>query len=220
MQPSLKNMKVQPFFYSLKELNDYVNWLPGDKPALSNAQLNLAFYNGMPSHWHVRHAISGQSAHTTTRAKLLHYFRVQEHKKISKDKIAKASTERHKDTKNGHSSNCAQHRGQFREHLKTKPAGPSSKSGGPAKNKKIGSNRVGLTDKCPIHPDGNHTWGNCYQNILNKDKKFPAKGSKKGKTTSTHEVNLMDIDPAAVTAINKCNLSGDECIVLECDLWR
>jgi hypothetical protein len=50
--------------------------------------------------------------------------------------------------------------------------------GGPAKNKKIGGNRVSLADKCPIHPDGNHTWGDCYQNVLNKDKNFPAKGSK------------------------------------------
>jgi hypothetical protein len=71
-----ENMKVQPFFYRLKELNDYVNWPPGDEPALTEAQLNLAFYNGMPSRWRVRHAISGRSAHTTTRAELLHYFRV------------------------------------------------------------------------------------------------------------------------------------------------
>jgi hypothetical protein len=87
-----ENMKVQPFFYRLKELNDYVNWLPGDEPALTEAQLNLAFYNGMPSYWHVRHVISGRSAHTTTRAELLHYFRVQEHEKYFKDKELAART--------------------------------------------------------------------------------------------------------------------------------
>jgi hypothetical protein len=43
---------------------------------------------------------------------------------------------------------------------------------------------------------------------LNRDKKFSAKGSKKGKTTSTHEVNTMDIDPAAVTAINKLEMNA------------
>jgi hypothetical protein len=54
---------------------------------------------------------------------------------------------------------------------------------------------------------------------LNKDKKFPAKGSsKKGKTTSTHEVNLMDINPKADEAINDIDLSGDECIILDCTL--
>jgi hypothetical protein len=49
--------------------------------------------------------------------------------------------------------------------------------------------------------------------------KFPAKGSsKKGKNTSTHEVNLMDINPLAEEAINDIVLSGDECIVLDCTL--
>jgi hypothetical protein len=72
------SMKVQPFFYRLKELNDYI--------ILTNAQLNLAFYNGMLGQWRIRHAISGRSAHTTTRAKLLHYFCVQEHKQLSKAK--------------------------------------------------------------------------------------------------------------------------------------
>jgi hypothetical protein len=72
------NMKVWPFFYQLKELNDYVHYLPGNKPALTNVQLNLAFYNGMPGHWHIRHAILGQSAHSTMRTELLHYFRVQQ----------------------------------------------------------------------------------------------------------------------------------------------
>jgi hypothetical protein len=40
-----EDMKVQTFFYRLKELNDYIDWLPGEEPALTDAQLNLAFYN-------------------------------------------------------------------------------------------------------------------------------------------------------------------------------
>jgi hypothetical protein len=47
-----ESMKVLPFFYQLKELNKYVNWLPGDELAFTEAQLNLAFYNSMPGHWH------------------------------------------------------------------------------------------------------------------------------------------------------------------------
>jgi hypothetical protein len=86
-------MKVQPFFYRLKELNGYIDWLPGDEPELSDAQLNLAFYNGMPELWRTRHAISGRSAHTTTRAELIHYFRVQEHAQVTgKAKLVDAVT--------------------------------------------------------------------------------------------------------------------------------
>jgi hypothetical protein len=51
--------------------------------------LNLAFFNGMPGSWHVRYAISGQLAHTTTRAELLHYFCVQEHENFLKEKLVK-----------------------------------------------------------------------------------------------------------------------------------
>jgi hypothetical protein len=90
------DMKVQTFFYRLKELNDYVDWLPGSEPALTDAQRNLAFYNSMPGLWRVRYASSGRSAHTTTRAELLHYFRVQEHElATSKAKLAQKT---HKQT--------------------------------------------------------------------------------------------------------------------------
>jgi hypothetical protein len=217
-------MKVQPFFYRLKELNGYVTWLPGDEPELSKAQLNLAFYNGMPEKWRVRHAISGRSAHTTTRAELIHYFRLQEHKRMTMKKANAASA---RSTAQG---NRAQRRGgQFREKPKVKPVGSSNgHKDGHAKHKKTGDKTSGtrictnLTNKCPVHPGGNHTWGDCFQNVLNKDKKLPAKGSSKGKTASTHsahEANLMDIDPPADNdAIDDIDLSGDECIVLDFNL--
>jgi hypothetical protein len=209
-----ETMKVQPFFYRLKELNECVNWLPGDEPALTDVQLNLAFYNSMPGHWRVQHAISGQSAHATSRAELLHYFRVQEHEKIS---VAYNSAARFKSKIKAK----AHQKGQAHVAIKAKPAGSTNgHHAGYLKNKKtggkIGGKSVSQTDKCPIHPDGKHKWGDCFQNILNK--KPPAKGSfsKKGKSaTTTHEVNLMDIDPPSEEAINDIDLSRDECIVLD-----
>jgi hypothetical protein len=94
---------------------------------------------------------------------------VSKNKQITKEKVAKQNVIHHKN---------AQRHGQSREHLKSKQAGQSKKSG-----------RI---DKCPIHPDGVHTWGNCYQNVINKDKKLPSKGAKSGKM-SMHEANLMDM---------------------------
>jgi hypothetical protein len=122
--------------------------------------------------WRVRYAISRRSAHSTTRAKLLHYFRVQEHEQATKDKNVKKIIKSHKEFKN--ESKRVQKRGQFKNHLKGKQDGQGNKLGGPAKAK-ISSNRVSPADKCPIHPDGNHMWGDCYQNIVNKDKKIPAR---------------------------------------------
>jgi hypothetical protein len=72
---------------------------------------------------------------------------------------------------------------KFGGHIKGKQAenvnkAQPGKTSAPAKHKKSGGggNRVTLMDKCPIHPDVNHVWGDCYQNILNKDKKIPCKG--------------------------------------------
>jgi hypothetical protein len=39
----LEEMRVQAFFYRLKEFNGYMKWLPGQELALEEAQLNLAF---------------------------------------------------------------------------------------------------------------------------------------------------------------------------------
>jgi hypothetical protein len=43
--------KVQTYFYQIKELNDYVEWLPGHEEKLTESQLNLAFYNRLPGSW-------------------------------------------------------------------------------------------------------------------------------------------------------------------------
>jgi hypothetical protein len=73
------NMKVQTFFYQLKELKNYVDWLPGQEEKLTKSQLNLALYNGLPGSWQAKYMIAGCSVHTDNRPELLHYLRVQEH---------------------------------------------------------------------------------------------------------------------------------------------
>jgi hypothetical protein len=67
------------FFYQLKELNDYVDWLPGTEEKLNDSQLNLAFYNGLPGSWCVKFMIASWSVHTENCPELLQYFQVQEH---------------------------------------------------------------------------------------------------------------------------------------------
>jgi hypothetical protein len=167
----------------------------------------------------VRYAISGQSAHTTTRSELLHCFQVQEHEQATNK--AKLAQKNHKQVQKESKRAAKREGGQFKHQFKGKQDGQGNKPGGPAKAKS--SSRVSPTDKCPIHPDGNHTWGDCYQNISNKGKKIPAKGSnKKGKasTTLTHEANLMVVKPTETATnhapsgldatINKSELTGDE----------
>jgi hypothetical protein len=55
----LKMMKVQTFFYCIKEMNDCMEWLPGHEEKLSESQLNLAFYNRLPGSWRAKYMIAG-----------------------------------------------------------------------------------------------------------------------------------------------------------------
>jgi hypothetical protein len=71
--------------------------------------------------------------------------------------------------------------------------------------------------------------GRLLSKILNKDKNFPAKGTKTGKT-STHKANHMDIEPTEkvthcaslleITAINESKLSIDELNAYMLDLFN
>jgi hypothetical protein len=72
-------MKVQTYFYQIKELNDYVEWLPRHEEKLTKSQLNLAFYDRLPGSWWAKYMIARQSVHTNNRSELLCYFHVQEH---------------------------------------------------------------------------------------------------------------------------------------------
>jgi hypothetical protein len=47
-------MKVQTFFYWLKELNNYMDWLPGHEEKLTESLMNLAFYSGLPGSWQAK----------------------------------------------------------------------------------------------------------------------------------------------------------------------
>jgi hypothetical protein len=69
-----KQMKSQSFFYQLRELNDYVDWLPGHEPKLTEDQLNLAFYTGMRLKWKERYINAGKSTQHDNRQSLLRYF--------------------------------------------------------------------------------------------------------------------------------------------------
>jgi len=59
-----RNVTVQAFYYRLRELNEYVSWLPGEAAPLDEAQFKKAFYDGMPEIWKQRIVNAGQSQNT------------------------------------------------------------------------------------------------------------------------------------------------------------
>ena len=73
-----RDMLVQAFWYRLREINAYVEWLPGNENELNNDQLKQAFYDAMPATWKERFVNAGNSISTLALAQVIRYFRQQE----------------------------------------------------------------------------------------------------------------------------------------------
>ena len=74
-----RDLPVQAFWYKLREVNTYIDWLPGNEPALNDNQLRQAFHDAMPPTWRERFTNAGNSIATLTMAETVRYFRTQEH---------------------------------------------------------------------------------------------------------------------------------------------
>jgi hypothetical protein len=68
------DIPAQAFYYCLRELNGYINWLPGNETSLNEEQIKQAFYDSMPSTWRERYIQAGHSSVPMTIAQLLHNY--------------------------------------------------------------------------------------------------------------------------------------------------
>jgi hypothetical protein len=73
-----RTITVQALWYRLREINTYVDWLPGAEPPLTEPQQKQAFYDAMPSKWQERFISAGNSIAALTMAQMVRYFRQQE----------------------------------------------------------------------------------------------------------------------------------------------
>jgi len=71
-------MRVQAFYYRLREINGYIQWMPGQEAPLDDTQLKQSFYDGMPTAWKNRFTGTGRPPTTTPLSSLLQFFRQQE----------------------------------------------------------------------------------------------------------------------------------------------
>ena len=160
-----RELTVQSFYCRLLEINELVNWLPGDEPALTADQLKQAFYDAMPPTWRDRFIQAGHSSATKTQAELLHYFRQQE-------KNAKR-----KEEENERANRRERHRNKASVKMvnKKREEGAKHKRKMSNKDKETDNKRSRLEDNapCPIHPNANHTWGECFANAYNKNRPDP-----------------------------------------------
>jgi hypothetical protein len=77
-------ISVQSFYYRLREVNGYIEWLPGIELPLNQDQLKQAFFDSMPTTWRDCFDEAGHSSSQMTLAEVLRYFRKQESVAIRK----------------------------------------------------------------------------------------------------------------------------------------
>jgi hypothetical protein len=159
-------MKVQTYFYQIKELNNYVEGLPWHEEKLTESQLNLAFYNRLPGSWQTKYMIAGQSVHTDNQSELLRYFRVPEHQQSiidEKNEVLQAKSQAKLECGWEILSQHAAKHAKAEEKMRLKCTGAKHQHGNP--NFPKHKHGVRPADHCPIHPVAGHTWGKCYTNV-------------------------------------------------------
>jgi hypothetical protein len=73
-----RDVAVQTMWYRINEINDMVDYLPGQDAKLMASQLLKAFHDAMPQHWRDRFLNAGLTVDTTILPNILHYFPMQE----------------------------------------------------------------------------------------------------------------------------------------------
>ena len=200
-----RNIPVQTWFYRLRELNSYVELLPGDEPALTDGQLKEAFYNSMPQTWKDRFEAAGKSKPHMTIAEIVRYFRTQESSAVRRqqENISKQKRENGKRRRDKNGS--------------PKPVGNPKKRARDDDDKsdsnKPKGKRISDDVSCPVHPGAGHTWGECNNNAYNKNRKFkkskPAPGAD-GNVVSVEEKQTKIVEAQAQLAEMAINDLPDE----------
>jgi hypothetical protein len=207
-----REVTVQAFYHRILELNEYVNWLPGDdkEVKLTPSQIKKALYDGMPRTWKDHFVKAGQSEMGMTTPEIVRYFRAEENLSISKQK-ENTQSQRRTVLNGNHNGKCRNNQHAAKpdeESRKKKPKKEKVESG----NLK-GPKRIAPDDPCPIHAGMNHTWGECYANAYNRNRqkeqgmprdankkankkasKFAATAEKHADSSSDEDNSIMEIE--------------------------
>jgi len=172
-----RKMKVSTFLFRLLTLNGYVQWMPGQEPPLNASQLKQAFHDAMPRAWKLRFIDAGKSVVNEPLQEMKRYFIDQENSALKRQHDNERAQRRlPRNLANRSKSNNGGKRGH---------QGQNNRREG-AKKPKMAGNQVADDEKCPIHPNSDHLFGDCAKHPdpakakANMDR-LKAKGNKKGK---------------------------------------
>jgi hypothetical protein len=152
-----RELPVQTSLYKLREFNSYIDWTPGDEPALNEQQVKQAFHDTMSPTWRERFANADNSLAGMTMAQVVQYFRKQEDQ---------AARKMNKNSQQQRQQSMSRHRSKNGNPKTTsiRPKENDNKKGkATTKNKR---DRIEYDDPCPIHPGMGHMGqmsGQCLQ---------------------------------------------------------
>lgn len=168
-----RDVTVQSMWYRMIEVNNMVEYLPGQDAKLTASQLLKAFHDAMPQRWRDRFLNAGLTVDTAALPKILQYFRMQERNAEQNSQANEAGGRNGSRNRTNNTSAKKANSSVVKNH----------KPDDAEKGKKTGANgRISDDTMCPIHPKGKHTWGECYANSYNKNAANKRPGDKtKGK---------------------------------------
>ena len=205
-----RDMKIQTFYYRLRELNAYIIWMPGHELPLSEEQIKQAFYDAMPTTWRERYINAGKSVHAEDIAQLVRYFQQQENIALSKQLLNEEAM--HYRSYNAKQKRRSERSAGKQRTFKRNNSGHQNDTNNktPLQKKK----KIDADIDCPFHP-GLHKWGICYENVRNinspfyKDKKIEK--TSKNKQSNQHHVdtttNNIDESPEQMDFDSSLNLN-------------
>lgn len=189
-----QRMKVQDFWYRLGEANEWVPWLPGTEPALSEDQLLDSFVKSMPEKWKEKYDIA-HFAPGTKAAPIVSFFKTMQTTALKS--MLRNAIEQKKEQRTGKNNENLSHRRKR----------PRNQRDSDDKGYR-GHGTLSKDAKCPIHKESNHTWGECFKNVDNPKSKRPRidKGKPNGKPTENKQAHVAEINvvetPISTPAIN------------------
>jgi hypothetical protein len=151
-------MKVLDFANRLRTVNQLLKMIPHDankQSVLSDADLKTIFFKAMPTAWQQEFELQGKTLDDDYCAAVNYFVTQQTIKDAQKDRN-EGARKRKQDDRNGRHQ---QGRGTHKKCGNNKRF-DSRKT----ENKKV---FVDYKGPCPVHPNANHTWGECFNNPRN-----------------------------------------------------
>ena len=226
--------------------NQAANWMPGNAPLLDDDSFRRSFIDAMPEAWRDSLITSAIDRNVDSIEKIEQHF-VRLEMAANKKQADNTDKQRAENQHNQHnrSNNNNNHRGGGRNNNRYgrgggRGGGSNGRGGGGGgggcgngkrsnnndsqSNKRArtaaggNSNTIGDNAPCPIHLNGNHTWGQCFKNkdriSDDADKKHSAvasttNASGKGKVSfKPSEVHVATTDSVATSVTNSEPASG------------